>query len=55
MKTIWYYSHRHFVEDQTDRYINKITGIFQTLSEQYIGTSRPELGRRYCALPVELA
>ncbi|WP_368758806.1 type II toxin-antitoxin system RelE/ParE family toxin [Klebsiella oxytoca] len=53
MEDIWYYSCRHFGEDQADRYVNQISGIFHVLSENNIGTPRPELGEYICALPVE--
>ncbi|EOU8230948.1 type II toxin-antitoxin system RelE/ParE family toxin, partial [Escherichia coli] len=38
MEDIWYYSCRHFGEEQADRYINQTSGIFQVLSENNIGT-----------------
>lgn len=53
MEDIWYYSCCQFGEEQADRYINQISGIFQVLSENNIGTPRPELGEYICALPVE--
>ncbi|ECL5469465.1 type II toxin-antitoxin system RelE/ParE family toxin [Salmonella enterica subsp. enterica serovar Newport] len=53
IEDIWYYSCHHFGENQADRYINQISGIFQVLSENNIGTPRPELGEYICALPVE--
>ena len=36
MEDIWYYSCRHFGEEQADRYINQISGIFQVQSENNI-------------------
>lgn len=53
LEDIWYYGYHHFGEEQADRYINQISGIFQVMSENNIGTSRPELGEYICALPVE--
>lgn len=53
MESVWYYSYRHFGEEQADRYINQISNIFQALSENNIGTHRPELGEYISALPVE--
>ncbi|EKH2100155.1 type II toxin-antitoxin system RelE/ParE family toxin, partial [Salmonella enterica] len=49
----WYYGYHHFGEDQADKYINQISGIIQVLSENDIGTPRPELGEYIRALPVE--
>ena len=53
LEDIWYYSYRQFGEEQADRYINQVSRIFQVLSENNIGTPRPELGEHICALPVE--
>ena len=36
MEDIWYYSCRQFGEEQADRYINQISGIFQVQSENNI-------------------
>ena len=47
MEYIWYYSCRHFDEEEADGYINQIFGIFHVLSTKNIGTPRPELGRIY--------
>ncbi|EBG3215772.1 type II toxin-antitoxin system RelE/ParE family toxin [Salmonella enterica subsp. enterica] len=52
-ENIWYYGHHHFGEEQADRYINQISGIFQVMSENNSGTPRPEPGEYICALPVE--
>lgn len=38
MENIWYYSCRHFGEEQAERYINQISGIFQVVSENNSGT-----------------
>ncbi|EDM7409295.1 type II toxin-antitoxin system RelE/ParE family toxin [Salmonella enterica subsp. enterica serovar Sandiego] len=53
LEDIWYYGYHHFGEPQADKYINQISGIFQVLSENNIGTPRPELGEHIRALPVE--
>lgn len=53
LEDIWYYGYPHFGEEQADRYISKISGIFQVMSDNNIGTPRPELGEYICALPVE--
>lgn len=53
LEDIWYYGCLHFGEEQADRYINQISGIFQVMSDNNIGTPRPELGEDICALPVE--
>jgi len=53
LEDIWYYGYHHFGEEQADRYINQISGIFQILSENNIGTPRPELGEHIRVLPVE--
>ncbi|EGJ3414508.1 type II toxin-antitoxin system RelE/ParE family toxin [Salmonella enterica subsp. houtenae] len=53
LEDIWYYGYHHFGEEQADRYINQISGIFQILSENNIGTPRPELGEHIRILPVE--
>lgn len=53
LEDIWYYGYQHFGEEQADRYISKISGIFQVMSDNNIGTPRPELGEYICALPVE--
>lgn len=53
LEDIWYYGYQHFGEEQADRYISKISGIFQVVSDNNIGTPRPELGEYICALPVE--
>lgn len=53
LEDIWYYGHHHFGEEQADRYINKISDIFQVMSDHNIGTPRPELGEYIFALPVE--
>lgn len=50
---IWYYGYQHFGEEQADRHINQISGIFQVMSDNNIATPRPELGKDICALPVE--
>ncbi|MEB0967922.1 type II toxin-antitoxin system RelE/ParE family toxin [Citrobacter braakii] len=55
LEDIWYYGYQHFGEEQADRYINQISGIFQVMSDNNIGTPRPELGEDICALPVEQA
>ena len=54
LEDIWYYGYQHFGEEQADRYISKISGIFQIMSDNNIGTPpRPELGEYICALPVK--
>ncbi|WP_045449963.1 type II toxin-antitoxin system RelE/ParE family toxin [Citrobacter sp. S-77] len=53
LEDIWYYGYHHFGEEQADRYINQISGIFQFMIDNNIGTPRPELGEYICALPVE--
>ncbi|EHL9563646.1 type II toxin-antitoxin system RelE/ParE family toxin [Salmonella enterica subsp. enterica serovar Altona] len=53
LEDIWYSGYHHYGEDQADKYINQISGIFQVLSENNIGTPRPELGEYIRALPVE--
>ncbi|EKB5678727.1 type II toxin-antitoxin system RelE/ParE family toxin [Salmonella enterica] len=53
LEDIWYYGYHHFGEEQADKYINQISGIFQVMSDNNIGTPRPELGEYICALPVE--
>ena len=53
LEDIWYYGYHRFGEEQADRYINQLSGIFQVMSENNIGTPRPELGEYICALPVE--
>ncbi|EIS0859874.1 type II toxin-antitoxin system RelE/ParE family toxin, partial [Salmonella enterica] len=42
LEDIWYYGYHHYGEDQADKYINQISGIFMVLSENNIGTPRPE-------------
>lgn len=53
LEDIWYYGCHHFGEEQADRYINQISGIFQVMSDYNIGTPRPELGEYIFALPAE--
>ncbi|EHN93521.1 type II toxin-antitoxin system RelE/ParE family toxin [Escherichia coli] len=53
LEDIWYYGYHHFGEEQADRYINQLSGIFQVMSNHNIGTPRPELGEYIFALPVE--
>lgn len=53
LEDIWYYGYHHFGEEQADRYINHISGIFQILSENNIGTPRAELGEHIRVLPLE--
>ncbi|EAO5395255.1 type II toxin-antitoxin system RelE/ParE family toxin [Salmonella enterica] len=53
LEDIWYYGYHHFGEELADTYINQISGIFQILSENNIGTPRPELGEHIRVLPVE--
>ncbi|EAN1627454.1 type II toxin-antitoxin system RelE/ParE family toxin [Salmonella enterica subsp. enterica serovar Reading] len=53
LEDFWYYGYHHFGEEQADRYINQISGIFQVMSDNNIGTPRSELGEYICALPVE--
>ncbi|MBH5326240.1 type II toxin-antitoxin system RelE/ParE family toxin [Salmonella enterica] len=53
LEDIWYYGYHHFGEEQADRYINQLSGIFQVMSDHNIGTPRPELGEYIFALPVE--
>ncbi|EHT04831.1 type II toxin-antitoxin system RelE/ParE family toxin [Klebsiella oxytoca] len=53
LENIWYYGYPHFGEEQADRYINQISGIFLVLSDHNIGTPRPELGESIFALRVE--
>lgn len=53
LEDIWYYGYHYFGEDQADKYINQISVIFQVLSENNIGTPRPELGEYIRVLPVE--
>lgn len=43
LEDIWYYGYHHFGEEQADRYINQIYGIFQVMSNHNIGIPRPEL------------
>ncbi|EHA0860746.1 type II toxin-antitoxin system RelE/ParE family toxin [Salmonella enterica] len=50
---MWHYSRHYLAEEQADRYINQISGIFQVMRDNNIGTPRPELGEYICALPVE--
>lgn len=50
LEDIWYYGYQHFREEQADRYISKISGIYQVLSDNNIGTPRPELREYICAL-----
>lgn len=40
LEDIWYYRYHHFGEVQADKYINQLSGIFQVLSENNIGTLR---------------
>ncbi|EDH3357295.1 type II toxin-antitoxin system RelE/ParE family toxin, partial [Salmonella enterica] len=53
LEDIWYYGCQHFGEEQADRNINQISGIFQVKSDHNIGTPRPELGEDIFALPIE--
>lgn len=53
LEDIWYYGYHHFGEEQTDKYINQISDIFQVMSAHNIGTPRPEPGEYICALPVD--
>ncbi|EGL6851575.1 type II toxin-antitoxin system RelE/ParE family toxin [Salmonella enterica] len=53
LEDIWYYGYHHFGEELADTYINQISGIFQILSENNIGTPRPEQGEHIRVLPVE--
>ena len=53
LEDIWFYGYRHFGEVQADKYINHISDIFRILSENSIGTPRPELGEYINALPFE--
>ncbi len=48
-----HYSYHHFGEEQADRYINQISGIFQVMSGNNIGTPQPELGEYIFALHIE--
>ncbi|HBM3279822.1 TPA: type II toxin-antitoxin system RelE/ParE family toxin [Klebsiella oxytoca] len=50
---IRYYGYHHFGEEQADKYINQISGIFQVISNHNVGTPRPELGEYISALSVE--
>ncbi|EAM1290039.1 type II toxin-antitoxin system RelE/ParE family toxin [Salmonella enterica] len=53
LEDIWYYGYHNFGEEQADKYVNQISGIFPVMSDHNIGTLRPELGEYICALPVE--
>ena len=44
LEGIWYYSYHHFGEPQADRYVEHLSDVLQILSNNNIGTPRPELG-----------
>ncbi|OQM39575.1 hypothetical protein BZK42_24065 [Citrobacter braakii] len=39
LEDIWYYGQHHFGEQQTDRYINQLSDIFQVMSAHSSGSS----------------
>ncbi|MDZ7320083.1 type II toxin-antitoxin system RelE/ParE family toxin [Kosakonia sacchari] len=53
LAAIWNYSYRHFGMEQADIYIGRISAVFEVLGTHQVGTSRPELGEQFFALPVE--
>lgn len=53
LEDIWYYGYHHFGDALADKYINHMLDIFRVLSENNIGTSRPEFGEYISALPFE--
>ncbi|MGR7464182.1 type II toxin-antitoxin system RelE/ParE family toxin [Klebsiella aerogenes] len=53
LEDIWHYGSRHFGEEQADNYLNHLSDIFQIISQNKIGTARPELGEHIHALPFE--
>lgn len=53
LEAIWQYGQQHFGEARADTYIEHLSEIFQILSNNKIGTSRPELGESIYALPFE--
>ena len=42
LEGIWYYSYHHFGEPQADRYVEHLSDVLQILSNNNIGTPRPE-------------
>ena len=53
LEGIWYYSYHHFGEPQADRYVEHLSDVLQILSNNNIGTPRPELGESIFVLPFE--
>lgn len=53
LEGIWYYSYHHFGEPQADRYVEHLSDVLQILSNNNIGTPRPELGEGIFVLPFE--
>ena len=51
LEGIWYYSYHHFGEPQADRYVEHLSDVLQILSNNNIGTPRPELGEGIFVLP----
>lgn len=52
LEGIWYYSYHHFGEPQADRYVEHLSDVLQILSNNNIGTPRPELGEGIFVLPL---
>lgn len=52
LEDIWYYGYYYFGEEQADRCINQISGIFQVMSDYNIGTPHPGLGNTYSHYPL---
>ncbi len=44
LEGIWYYRYHHFGEPQADKYVEHLSDVLQILSNNNIGTPRPELG-----------
>ncbi|MCG9529038.1 type II toxin-antitoxin system RelE/ParE family toxin [Providencia rettgeri] len=53
LENIWFYSQRHFGMNKADEYINRISAIFDVLSQHEVGTCRNELGENILSIPIE--
>ncbi|MBI6530051.1 MULTISPECIES: type II toxin-antitoxin system RelE/ParE family toxin [Morganellaceae] len=53
LENIWFYSQQHFGINKADEYINRISAIFDVLSQHEIGTHRDELGENIISIPIE--
>lgn len=53
LENIWFYSQQHFGMNKADEYINRISAIFDVLSQHEVGTRRDELGENLLSIPIE--